>query len=68
MIKVVDGEEWKFDDDSGYWFNKSHTKMSSQEPGTKVDSHAVDFAVWYSGMTRTKVERAYKRFRKETGL
>jgi len=27
--------------------------------------HAIDFAIWYSGMDKVKVKKAYKRFVKE---
>ncbi len=32
---------------------------------TLSNKHLIDFASWYSGMDRTKVEKAYKRFLEE---
>jgi hypothetical protein len=31
-------------------------------------NHIIDFAVWYSGMDRKKVERAFKRYIEECSI
>ena len=38
------------------------SEIQREEAETKP---IIDFAVWYSGMERSKVERAYKRYLKE---
>jgi hypothetical protein len=49
------------------WANEYDRRMKelggvSEEEPTPV----IDFAVWYSGMERSKVLRAYERYKKET--